>query len=250
MPRWFKKRVISDMQEENIIEQPEKFGHDPAITQNILFLKTNDVLASHMENLSCEIIDGSNSKNEEIIRKIREIYAESLKEDNILGFSEKIDIIFDPFSYYFVSKKDEEILCFVRLVFKTQKNRLPLEYGMIEGKNTKHVIKENNAVELTTFWAKDFYAFEFLSRKAINFLYNMDVVKVYSTKELGERKLRSVYRRLGLIRGNPQMENIYYPDYGRLDRFGFFKPIIWEIFEGSRSRIEFLSNKIRQKAIS
>lgn len=142
---------------------------------------------THGERLSCEILDTSNPDNKIQIHNIKKIYIESLLEEGIIGFSEEIDNIFDPFSYYFVSKVDDEILCFVRIIFKTPKNKLPLEMGTIVGKDYGHTIKEDRFVELTTFWAKDFYAFELLSRKAIEFVYNMGVVKVYSTKELGEK---------------------------------------------------------------
>jgi hypothetical protein len=212
--------------------------------KNILFAKASDVLSSPAKDFHCMILDGKETKNKEEIKRIINIYMGSVKEEGISGFSEDIDSAYDPFSCYFVSyNNNNDILCFVRIVFKNRGTNLPLESGTIADKDYRHVVNETNSVELTTFWAKDFYAFEQLLRTSIVFLFDQNIQKVYSTKELGEKKLNSVYRRLGLKRNNPPLENIYYQDYGRYIN-GALKPIIWEIYEGERKRLEYLKNKL------
>lgn len=167
-----------------------------------------------------------------------------LKKDGIVGFSYEIDASFDPYSLYFLAQRGEDMVAFLRMVFKSPKNKLPMETALINSNTRVSNVDEVESVELTTFWCKDFLSLEPLARTSFKCLYDKQIKKVYSTKEFGENRIGSIYKKLGLERSKVT-EKFYYPTYGRLDDAGHFKPIVWEPYEGDKSRIDFVVNRLK-----
>ena len=211
--------------------------------ENILF-KKQGISNKLDKNISCKILDPNVSGNTSKIAEIKRIFVGSLQEIGIGGFSYEIDKVFDSYSLYFIAEDENEIVSFLRMVFKSPLNKLPIETGYIIDTNAFHVINEHKSVELTTFWCKDFLSLEPLARMSFEYLYKAGIKNVYSTKEVGEKKIGSIYRRLGL-KPSDSLKKIYYPTYGRVDKEGSFIPIVWQIYEGDKERINFIAKKFK-----
>ncbi|MCP4049571.1 MAG: hypothetical protein GY730_02545, partial [bacterium] len=127
--------------------------------KNILLLKAEHVFKVTDKQLSAHHIDSVSKNNKDSVEEIREVYKQAVEKEGIVGFDSEIDRMFDPTSHYLCIKKQEaKITGAVRIIFKTQNNQLPIEYGTIVNScSAHHKITLANSVELSTFLANDIF---------------------------------------------------------------------------------------------